>query len=155
MNNRTRPSARRVRRRACLGLLVLGALALAIVSGPVRAAAQPQVLTVVKTGGGTGTVTSVPAGIDCGVDCTEAYASGTVVSLGAVASVGSVFLGWEGGGCTGTLNCNVQVNVTTTVTARFEVGAGAATLTVEILGTGTGSVTSAPVGINCGSGASD
>ncbi|MHC4067853.1 MAG: InlB B-repeat-containing protein, partial [Planctomycetota bacterium] len=35
-------------------------------------------LTVVKGGTGTGTVTSSPAGIDCGTDCSEAYGYDTV-----------------------------------------------------------------------------
>ncbi len=33
-------------------------------------------LTVTKAGTGTGTVTSSPAGISCGADCSQAYASG-------------------------------------------------------------------------------
>ncbi len=34
-------------------------------------------LTVTRSGAGSGTVTSSPAGIDCGGDCSESYASGT------------------------------------------------------------------------------
>ena len=40
-------------------------------------------LTVGKSGTGSGTVTSSPAGINCGSDCSEAYASGTSVTLTA------------------------------------------------------------------------
>ena len=34
-------------------------------------------LTVLKSGTGSGTVTSSPAGINCGSDCSEAYNPGT------------------------------------------------------------------------------
>ena len=40
-------------------------------------------LTVDKDGTGTGTVTSNPAGIDCGATCTAPFASGSVVTLTA------------------------------------------------------------------------
>ena len=40
-------------------------------------------LTVTRAGAGTGTVTSAPAGISCGADCTESYAQNTAVTLTA------------------------------------------------------------------------
>ena len=40
-------------------------------------AATTYAVTVTKAGSGTGTVASSPAGINCGSDCTEAYAAGT------------------------------------------------------------------------------
>ncbi len=40
-------------------------------------------LTIAKTGTGSGTVTSSPAGINCGSDCSHSYISGTVVTLSA------------------------------------------------------------------------
>lgn len=58
-------------------------------------------LTVAKTGTGSGTVTSSPAGVDCGSGCLAAYPSGTQVALSAKAAAGSTFTGWSGG-CTGT-----------------------------------------------------
>ena len=42
-------------------------------------------LTVAKAGTGSGTVTSSPAGISCGADCSEPYNSGTVVTLSQTA----------------------------------------------------------------------
>jgi hypothetical protein len=77
------------------------------------------VLAVTKAGGGTGTVTSVPAGIDCGSDCTESYDAATSVTLTATASGGSRFAGWSGGGCTGTGQCTVVMDSDTSVTATF------------------------------------
>src|SRR3989442_10984041 len=59
---------------------------------------QTFLLIVVPIGSGAGTVTSVPAGIDCGVPCAAAlYAYDTVVTLTATPAVGSVFSGWSGG----------------------------------------------------------
>ena len=53
-------------------------------------------LTVLKTGTGTGTVTSSPAGINCGPDCQEDYLVGTAITLTYYAAGGTVFLGWSG-----------------------------------------------------------
>ena len=76
-------------------------------------------LTVVKAGAGSGTVTSSPAGISCGSDCTETYASGTAVTLSASPSSGSIFQGWSGGSCSGAGTCLFTINSAQTVTATF------------------------------------
>lgn len=126
-------------------LRVVAALVLAVGAiGRVEA----QTLTVTKAGTGTGTVTSSPAGINCGGDCSEPYAAGTVVTLTAAASVGSTFTGWSGGGCTGTGPCVVTMSAATTVTATFTLQQF--TVTVSKTGTGSGTVTSSPAGIICG-----
>jgi hypothetical protein len=106
-------------------------------------------LTVVKEGAGSGTVTSNPAGIDCGATCGPvAFQLGGNVELEANADPGSVFTGWSGGGCSGTGTCTVTLNAATTVHATFS---QAQDLTVVKEGTGTGTVTSNPTGIDCGS----
>src|SRR5690606_24983838 len=64
-------------------------------------------LTVTPAGTGAGTVTSSPAGISCGADCSELYNHGTMVTLAAVPTIGSTFAGWTGSGCTGTSPCTV------------------------------------------------
>jgi hypothetical protein len=74
-------------------------------------------LTVERSGDGT--VTSVPAGIDCGADCIEDYADQTSVNLTAEAGDGSMFAGW-GGACSGTGSCVVTMDADKTVTATFE-----------------------------------
>lgn len=51
-------------------------------------------LTVTVAGGGF--VVSSPTGIDCHLDCTEAYAAGTVVTLAPFAASGQTFTGWSG-----------------------------------------------------------
>jgi hypothetical protein len=58
--------------------------------------ADTRTLTVETSGSGSGTVTSAPPGIDCGADCTEAYAFGTVVALTAIPASNSTFTGWSG-----------------------------------------------------------
>jgi hypothetical protein len=75
-------------------------------------------LTVIKTGTGTGTVTSNPAGINCGTDCSESYNSGTVVTLTANPASGSTFTGWSGA-CSGAGACQVTMTAAQSVTASF------------------------------------
>ena len=78
-------------------------------------------LSISKSGTGSGTVTSSPAGINCGSDCSEAYNQGTVVTLTATSSSGSTFTGWSGGGCSGTGSCTVTMDANKTITATFTV----------------------------------
>ena len=82
-------------------------------SGPTNS-----VLTLTKAGTGAGAVTSAPAGINCTATCNASFATGTAVTLTAVAAPGSVFTGWLGG-CTGTQACVVNVNAATGVSATF------------------------------------
>ncbi len=93
---------------------------------------------------GSGTITSNPAGINCGTDCTEAYATGTTVALSATPASGFLLSSW-GGACSGSSTCSVEMSVARNVTAAF---AMSRTLNVSV--TGTGTVTSNPTGINCG-----
>src|SRR5207244_3276410 len=106
-------------------------------------------LTGNTAGSGTGTVTSTPAGITCGTDCSESYASGTAVTLAATPAVGSVFSGWSGGGCTGTGACTLTLTAATTVTATFT-----PTFTLTVTKAGSGTVTSTPARTGCGRGPS-
>ena len=104
-------------------------------------------LTVSKTGSGGGSVSSNPAGIDCGATCSAGYADGTSVTLTASAAAGSVFAGWSGAGCSGTGACTTTLGSNQSVTANFT---ARRTLGVTKTGTGSGSVTSTPGGIDCG-----
>jgi hypothetical protein len=76
-------------------------------------------LSVTRAGTGSGTVASAPAGITCGSDCGQSFASGTVVTLTAMPASGSSFAGWSGGGCSGTGACTVTMAASATVTATF------------------------------------
>ncbi|HLO25895.1 MAG TPA: CFI-box-CTERM domain-containing protein, partial [Geobacteraceae bacterium] len=53
-------------------------------------------LNLAKVGTGIGTVTSTPAGIDCGTNCQGSFAAGTTVRLLATPVAGSTFSGWSG-----------------------------------------------------------
>jgi hypothetical protein len=81
-------------------------------------------LSVSKTGAGSGTVTSSPAGINCGNSCSAAFAPATVVTLTADAASGSTFAGWSGGGCTGTGSCTVTLSASQSVSATFDIVSG-------------------------------
>ena len=109
-------------------------------------------LTVITTGTGSGAVISSPAGINCGVDCSETYAGNTTATLTAAPAVDSIFTGWAGA-CTGTGPCILNMNSTKSVTATFNLKTFA--LTVNKSGTGSGTVTSSPAGINCGADCSE
>lgn len=76
-------------------------------------------LSITKSGTSSGTVTSSPSGISCGSNCTTAFTMGTVVTLTASSDSCSSFVGWSGGGCSGTGNCTVTLNADTAVTASF------------------------------------
>lgn len=77
-------------------------------------------LTVTKTGNGTGTVTSSPAGINCGSDCSGTYNQNALVTLTATPDAGSTFDGWSGA-CTGTGQCTVTMDTAKDVAATFNV----------------------------------
>ena len=75
-------------------------------------------LTIAKEGNGTGIVTSLPTGINCGMACANHFTPGTSVTLTSTADIGSTFTGWAGA-CSGAGECNVSVDATKLVTATF------------------------------------
>lgn len=87
-----------------------------------NAVSNPVNLTISKTGTGSGTVTSAPAGINCGATCSRDFSSGTSVTLTAAATPGGYdrFLGWSGGGCSGTEPCTLTLSDAAQVGAEFE-----------------------------------
>jgi streptogramin lyase len=106
-------------------------------------------LSVSRAGNGGGRVASAPPGIDCGVDCTEAYAAGAGVVLVPAPDAGSVFFGW--GGDADCVDGAVTMNAARACVAVFSVpGSTQFALSVQRTGTGTGAVVSAPAGITCG-----
>ena len=76
-------------------------------------------LAVIADGEGSGTVTSMPDGIDCGSSCAAGFATGTMVTLTATPGTGASFWGWTGGGCSGTGPCTVALTDATAVSATF------------------------------------
>jgi hypothetical protein len=102
-------------------------------------------LTVTKDGMGGGTVTSIPAGIDCGISCSAWYYLNQTVQLSATPDSYSVFSHWSGGAdCT---DGPVTMSTHLTCTANFD--QIYYTLLVILTGTGSGTVTSNPAGIQC------
>jgi uncharacterized repeat protein (TIGR02543 family) len=92
-----------------------------------NAASSQQTVTITQvtylltvTNGGNGLVTSSPPGINCGVDCTESYDAGTVVTLTATPDLGYSFDGWTGD-CSGVGACVVTMNAAMTVGATFTI----------------------------------
>ena len=77
-------------------------------------------LTVTRAGAGSGSVSSAPPGIDCGLTCSGLFSIGSGVTLTAQPSTGSMFTGW-GGACSGTsTTCTVSVTQAASVSATFE-----------------------------------
>ena len=123
-------------------------LKLALCSDP--ACTPPAALrTLTVNTSGNGTVSSDPSGIDCGIDCSEQYDQGAVVTLTAQPGSGSTFSGWSGA-CSGTNpQCVLTMTSDRTATATFSLPPASRSLTV--IKAGPGKVTSLPPGIDCGS----
>ena len=77
------------------------------------------IVSIAKSGTGSGRVTSSPAGINCGAVCSYEFPPSAIVTLSARAATRSVFTGWIGGGCSGTGTCTVAA--TDLVTAVFDI----------------------------------
>ena len=72
-------------------------------------------LSVSKTGGGTVTA----SGISCGSTCSQSYASGTAVTLTAVADFAWTFSGWSGA-CSGAVStCTLTMDAAKSAVATF------------------------------------
>ena len=111
----------------------------------------PPQVDVTKAGTGSGTVTSNPAGINCGTSCSAPFGQNSTVTLTATPATGSTFGGWTGS-CTGARGmCSLTMAASKAVTATFNsTSTPPQTLTASKTGTGSGTITSAPAGINCG-----
>lgn len=97
---------------------------------------------------GQGTVTSTPAGIDCGAVCAGLFATGSAVSLATTPAAGWRFASWSGA-CSGNApTCTLTMDGAKTATATFEEVPSSYLLSVSTAGSGT--VSSTPAGIICG-----
>ncbi|NEX18481.1 MAG: hypothetical protein C1943_18250 [Halochromatium sp.] len=76
-------------------------------------------LSVSVSGNGSGTVTSSPAGINCGSDCSEAYEPGTEITLTATPAAGSALTGWSETSCGTATRCTLSLDSAKTVTVTF------------------------------------
>lgn len=112
------------------------------------------VLAVSRSGDGSGSVTSAPAGIDCGSTCSTVMAG--AVTLTATPAAGSRFLGWTGA-CGGTATCELTGDAAANVNAVFvkivkpkvtklSPGSTKAGKKVTVKGTGLGYITAVRIG---------
>ena len=106
-------------------------------------------LNVTVDGNGSGTISSNPTGISCPGDCTETVDYGTAVTLTASYDPAASALVW-GGACSAAVGdtCVVTVDLVNDVTATFTLDQYSLGVVTE--GNGAGSITSNPVGIDCG-----
>jgi YD repeat-containing protein len=100
-------------------------------SATITVTAAPVFLLTVSTTG-AGTVTSNPAGINCGATCNANFDSGSAVTLTAVATAGNTFSGW-GGDCNGQASCVVSMSAARNVSANFTVSNTGGSLNVPLV----------------------
>lgn len=94
-------------------------------NSPIRFTIAPPInnftLSLAKTGNGSGSLTSNPSGINCGLTCATNFSKDSSVTLTASPSADSIFRGWSGA-CTGSVSsCTVQMNSGKTVSAEFKI----------------------------------
>ncbi|MBL8249908.1 MAG: S8 family serine peptidase [Candidatus Competibacter sp.] len=104
-------------------------------ANPLSIANSLLALTLVKSGAGSGKVSSSPAGIDCGAICSANFTPGATVVLTAQPAADSVFSGW-GGACVGTGNCTVNMDAAKSVTAAFSLAQSQQTAKVGVFRNG-------------------
>jgi thermitase len=85
----------------------------------IRSVSASPLLGVGKSGTGDGTVTSVPAGIDCGTACSAFFDLNASVTLTAVPAAGSTFTGWDDPACPGIDACTLTMDADRSVKAAF------------------------------------
>lgn len=114
-----------------------------------RSDGGPPTVTLTVEVRGTGSVTSTPAGIDCGASCDLELAVGTTVTLNAMADTDAQFAQWRGA-CVDSVEatCEVTLEEDLTITAVFG-GSERHDLTVTVSGDEDSSITSTPAGIDC------
>jgi alpha-tubulin suppressor-like RCC1 family protein len=116
---------------------------------------QRAALSVLVAGAGAGRVTAAPAGIDCGVDCSELYDVGTTVTLAPTPDSRSTFAGWIGCDSVAGTTCTITVNAATTVRATFDLKRFTLTTAKAGIAASQGRVTSSPQGVDCGADCSE
>ena len=106
----------------------------------------PVALAVARAGTGDGSVTSDPAGIDCGGSCEKSFEAGATIVLRASPDSGSRFMAWKGA-CSGQGVCRLTMRSDSRVSATFAARAPRPQpLTVEVKGQGR---VAGPAGLSC------
>jgi len=108
-------------------------------------------VSVVKLGAGSGRLSSLPEGIDCGAVCSASFGTTETIRLFAAADEGSVFAGWSGDAdcADGVLTPDADKSCNATF-QPLAPPAGDVHVSVSTAGTGNGRVVSDPAGIDCG-----
>src|SRR5262249_35276414 len=111
----------------------------------------PVQLSVIRSGTGTGSITSSPPGLSCaptsGNPCSGTCPGGTQVALTAQPTIFSGFGGWFGCNKVSGLNCTVDLKSAQTVFVTFNGGTPVnRSLQVSVVGPGGGQVISNPGG---------
>lgn len=114
-------------------------------------AALPTRYKLTVSTSGLGTVSSQPAGIECGRTCTLELDAGTPVVLTATPAEGQRLESW-GGACAGSSGnrCTVTLSEARTASASFVAQPVQHPLSLTV--TGLGTVNSLPVGLSCSGG---
>lgn len=79
-------------------------------------------LSVARAGSGTGLVYAPGTSLDCGLDCTASFTSGSDVTLVAVPDADTIFKGWNGdipASCVHKDTCSVHLTQDRNITAIF------------------------------------
>lgn len=76
-------------------------------------------LTVTRTGSGTGSIASTPAGIACGTTCSAEFVLNTSVTLTATPAPGVTFTSWAGACNDSNPTCSVTLDQSRSISANF------------------------------------
>ena len=90
-----------------------------MMSGQANITSDVRLTTTVGPTSAAGTVTSIPAGINCTPDCWESYSPGTTVTLTATPNEGWVFDHWRGD-CSGAATTSVTLDYNKVCDAIFK-----------------------------------
>ena len=110
-------------------------------------------LTIAKTGGGAGSVSSNPSRISCGAICSASFTGGQSVILSATPDSGSSFAGWTGCDSVSGTQCTVTATGAKSVTAElaisytvsFNSNGGSAVASQHVIYNGTATAPVAPI----------
>ncbi len=109
-------------------------------------------VNITRSGTGSGTVTSAPDGIACGINCLAEFPQYSLVTLTATPSADSWLASWSGA-CSGSATtCNLNPAEMLDVNVVFDLKPMVA---VVKAGSGSGTVTASPGGIDCGADCSE
>lgn len=121
-----------------------------VIDGAKSVAAQfqgPYELNVAIAGGGSGTITSSPAGINCAPTCSASFATGSTVTLTAAPAANSYLSSWSVPGCaSNATTCTLTMNADTAVSINIPLKP---VVTVTVAGSGQGLVTSGDGQLSC------